>query len=206
MSGLTLSVTSSSNPALVPVGNVAFGGTDGNRTLVVTPASGQSGTSDIVIRVTDAAGLFSEVTFTLTVQPAPVAASIVGRNVFYNNAGAAFGTNGANATNPLVNPVLAIDPTKSALLPGGTATVANFTNYSRGINGLVIDFTNPANLSAIDATSFQFAAWSDFTGTTPNFVTITPAVTVSTFATGGQGGSSRVKLTFADRAIENSWL
>ncbi|MCY2974900.1 MAG: hypothetical protein NTW52_09580 [Planctomycetota bacterium] len=144
-------------------------------------------------------------TANLTVQTAITPASIVGRNVFYNNT-TFFGTGGANAADPLVNPVNAIDPTKSALLPGGTATVANFTNYSRGINGLVIDLTNPANLSAIDASSFQFATWSDFTGTTPNFVTITPAVTVSTFATGGQGGSARVKLTFADRAIENSWL
>ncbi|MCY2976634.1 MAG: Ig-like domain-containing protein [Planctomycetota bacterium] len=206
LNDLVLSVTSSSNTALVPVANVTFGGTGGNRTLVVTPASGQSGTSIIVIRVTDGSGAFSEVFFTLTVQPAATAASVVGRNVFYNNAGAVFGTNGANATDPLVNPVLAIDPTKSALLPGGTAGVANFTNYSRGINGLVIDITNPANLAAIDASSFQFATWSTFPDATPNFVTITPTVTVSTFATGGQGGSARVKLTFPDRAIENAWL
>ena len=205
LSSLVLSVTSSSNAALVPVGNIVFGGTGGNRTLVVTPANGQTGSSNIVIRVTDGSGAFSEVTFTLTVQPAPAGASIASRNVFYNNA-SGFGTSGANATDLLLNPVAAIDPTKSALLPGGQASVANYTNYSRGINGLVIDITNPADLAAINAGSFQFATWSTFTDATPNFLTITPTVTVSTFATGGQGGSARVKLTFADRAIENSWL
>ena len=143
-------------------------------------------------------------TTNLTVQSASVA-SIAGRNVFYNNT-TFFGTGGTNATDPLVNPIAAIDPTKSALLPGGQASVANYTNYSRGLNGLVIDITNPANLAAIDSNSFQFATWSTFTDTTPNFLTITPTVTVSTFATGGQGGSARVKLTFADNTIQNSWL
>ena len=141
----------------------------------------------------------------LTAIASPNVASIAGRNVFYNNA-SGFGTSGANATDPLVNPINAIDPTKSALLPGGTASIANYTNYSRGLNGLVIDITNPANLAAIDSTSFQFATWSTFPDATPNFLAITPTVTVSTFATGGQGGSARVKLTFADRAIENAWL
>ena len=205
LNDLVMSVTSSSNTALVPVGNIVFGGTGGNRTMVVTPASGQSGTSLIVVRVTDGSGAFSEVAFTLTVQPASTTASILGRNVFYNNA-SGFGTSGPSATDLLLNPVAAIDPTKTALLPGGTASVANYTNYSRGINGLVIDITNPTNLAAIDSSSFQFATWSTFPDATPNFVTITPTVTVSTFATGGQGGSARVKLTFADRAIENSWL
>jgi len=205
LNDLALSVISSSNAVLVPVGNITFGGTGGNRTLVVTPANGQAGSSDVVVRVTDAAGAFSEVTFTLTVPPAPVVASIVGRNVFYNNA-SGFGTSAANAMDPLVNPVNAIDPTKSALLPGGTASVANYTNYSRGINGLVIDITNPANLAAIDGSSFQFATWNTFSDATPNFVSIMPTAKISTFATGGQGGSARVKITFPDNTIENAWL
>jgi hypothetical protein len=82
LNNLILSVTSSSNTALVPVGNITFGGTGGNRTLVVTPANGLSGTSDIVIRVKDGAGASSEVTFTLTVQPATFAAPQVSSVVF----------------------------------------------------------------------------------------------------------------------------
>ncbi len=139
----------------------------------------------------------------LKIQSIPQA-SIAGRQVFYNNA-SGFGTSGTN-NSPLVNPTNAIDSSKSALLPGETTTLANFTNYSRGLNGIVIDLTRTLNLSAIDASSFQFATWTNFTSTTPDFQSITPAVTVSTFAGGGTGGADRVKLVFADRAIENSWL
>jgi hypothetical protein len=133
------------------------------------------------------------------------ASTTIDRRVFYNNA-SFFGTGGLNATNQLLNPVDAIDFTKTALLPGGVASVANYTNYSRGINGLIIDILNPANLAAIDASSFQFASWSAFPDATPNFQTITPLVNVSTISSGGQGGSDRIKLSFQDRAIENAWL
>ena len=47
---------SSSNPALVPVGNITFGGSGSNRTVSILPATNQSGTSAISIRVTDGEG------------------------------------------------------------------------------------------------------------------------------------------------------
>ena len=43
-SNLTMSATSS-NPALIPAGNVLFGGSDSNRTVQVTPAANQNGTA-----------------------------------------------------------------------------------------------------------------------------------------------------------------
>jgi YDG domain/SdrD B-like domain len=131
-------------------------------------------------------------------------ASIASRKIFYNNA-AGFGTSGIN-NSPLVNPINAIDPTRNALLPGETTSLSNYSNYSRGLNGLVVDINNPENLAGINATSFSFAIWNDFSNATPNFATINPAVMVSTFPTGGDGGSDRIKLTFDDRAIENAWL
>lgn len=44
---------SSSNTALVPSANVAFGGTGGLRTLVITPVSGQTGAATITLAVSD---------------------------------------------------------------------------------------------------------------------------------------------------------
>ncbi len=58
--------------------------------------------------------------------------------VFYNNSSSSIFGNGSG------NPVNAIDPTKVALRPGETTTAANYTNYSRGLNGLVIDVNSPA--------------------------------------------------------------
>ena len=137
-----------------------------------------------------------------TIVAAPPA--VIDRRVFYNNA-LGFGTSGDNDS-PLVNPINAIDPTKQALLPGATTTTDHYTNYSRGLNGIVVDLSSPGNLGAISPTSFQFATWSGFTIDTPNFVEFTPTVAVSTFAGGGVGGSDRVKLVFGDRVIENAWL
>jgi Bacterial pre-peptidase C-terminal domain len=127
-------------------------------------------------------------------------ASVINRQVFYNRSSSAAFGNGSG------NPINAIDPTKKALLPDETASVANFTNYSRGLNGIVVDIANATNLNGITDASFQFASWSEFTDATPNFVTINPTVTVSTFAGGGLNGSDRVKIEFPNNVIQNAWL
>ncbi len=46
---------SSSNPALVPSGNIVFGGSGSNRTVTVTPAAGQLGSAIITVTVNDGA-------------------------------------------------------------------------------------------------------------------------------------------------------
>jgi Bacterial Ig domain/Calcineurin-like phosphoesterase len=125
---------------------------------------------------------------------------IVDRRVFYNRTTSSTFGDGSG------NPINAIDATKQALLPNETTTTANYTNYSRGLNGLVIDIAGPPNLAGISAASFQFATWSSFPDSTPNFITINPTVTVSTFAGGGLNASDRVKLAFDNHAIQNAWL
>jgi hypothetical protein len=52
--GAALSVfATSSNPALIPNGNLLLGGSGVNRTLTLTPVPGQGGTSQITVSVTD---------------------------------------------------------------------------------------------------------------------------------------------------------
>ena len=46
---------SSSNPTLVPNGNIVFGGSGANRTVTVTPAANQTGTATITVTVSDGA-------------------------------------------------------------------------------------------------------------------------------------------------------
>src|SRR5439155_20560173 len=62
---LTLS-GSSSNPTLVPDGNIVFGGSGSSRTVTVTPAANQTGTATIAVTVSDGVNNTS-VTFMLTV-------------------------------------------------------------------------------------------------------------------------------------------
>ena len=52
LTSLTLN-TSSSNPTLVPAGGVFLGGSGANRTVTVTPAAGQTGSSTITLGVSD---------------------------------------------------------------------------------------------------------------------------------------------------------
>lgn len=63
---ITLSATSS-NPQLVPVSNIAFGGSGASRTVTVTPVAGLSGSSRIYIIATDENGAEITANFTLQV-------------------------------------------------------------------------------------------------------------------------------------------
>ncbi len=71
---LTLSA-SSSNPALVPVSNIVFGGAEELRTFTITPAANQSGTTTITITVSNGSQTASD-TFELTVTPVNTAPTI----------------------------------------------------------------------------------------------------------------------------------
>ena len=63
----SLTVTrASSNTTLVPLANVVLGGSGANRTVTITPAAGQSGTSTITLTVSDGT-LTATDTFVLTV-------------------------------------------------------------------------------------------------------------------------------------------
>ena len=111
---------------------------------------------------------------------------------------------GATGTSALAS--LATD--KVALLPGQASTFANYTNYSRGLNGVVVDVTGlPASTTnAQMLASLQFASWNGIAA--GGFVALPGTVvpTVSIAAGAGAGGSARVTITFADNAVQNTWL
>ncbi len=87
--------------------------------------------------------------------------SVADRHLFYNQSAWDGNTPGID----FVNDDAAIAPDKVAYVPGsGAATVANVTNYSRGINGLIIDLDGAGNHAAISASDFIFRV-SDQSGT-----------------------------------------
>jgi hypothetical protein len=66
-----LSVTAtSSNTTLVPNGNLLLGGSGATRSVIVTPATGQTGTTTLTLTVTDTNGASASSTFTVTVNGA----------------------------------------------------------------------------------------------------------------------------------------
>ncbi len=66
-SSLTL-LADSSNPTLLPTGNIAFGGSASNRTVTLTPVAGEIGVSTVTIYVSDGARTNTSV-FKLTARP-----------------------------------------------------------------------------------------------------------------------------------------
>ncbi|MEM6363212.1 MAG: FG-GAP-like repeat-containing protein [Planctomycetota bacterium] len=126
-------------------------------------------------------------------------AAVVGRHVFYNRSffdGSSFSVPDGN------NDSAAIDPTKSALLPGEVATAANYTNYARGINGIFIDVENlPGDVTSED---FEFHTGND--NTPANWDRLTAPVSVEVFRGAGLDGSDRIRVTWEDNVIQRQWL
>lgn len=121
---------------------------------------------------------------------------VTGRFVFYNRS--AFDGNNAAAN---ANDDAAIAPDKVALLPGGTAAFANYTSYSRGLNGIMVDMPNGA---APVASDFSFRRGNN---NTPSGWAVAPAPASITVRQGaGVGGADRVTLIWPDNTIQKEWL
>ncbi len=126
-----------------------------------------------------------------------VEANVVGENIFYNDST-------FDGFNPAANAAddAAIATDKSALLPGQTATFANYTSYVYGINGIMVDIAGlPGNVTASD---FNFMVGNTNDPSTWTQLTVAPTVTVRWGA--GVQGSARVELIWPNDTIQNEWL
>ncbi len=197
--GLVLDGTGSSDPDVgygdsivsydwdIASGTYLLGGVSPSLTPAEITALGV-GEFQVILTVTDTFGAIDSDQTTLTVNSL---AEVVDRHIFYNNS--ALDAGGDDDA--------AIDPSKTPLLQG-TATSANQTSYSRGINGLMIDIsglTGTPTAGDIGVRVNQAAnpdTWSP--GPAPQSVTVRPGE--------GAGGSDRVTLTWADGAITNQWV
>jgi uncharacterized protein YkwD len=123
----------------------------------------------------------------------PQGAEVVARHVFYNNSV-------LDGNDPAAGPAddNAIDASKQALLLGETVSSQNYTSYSRGINGIMIDVAGlggaptPADFT-IRVNNGDPGAWSD--GPAGMGISVRPV-----------DGLDRVTLTWPDNAIQNQWV
>ena len=92
---------------------------------------------------------------------------------------------------------------KKALLPGATAGFANYTSYSRGLNGMMVDI--PAQGSVPLALSdFEFRVGNNNTPGNWTPVNVAPSFSMRTGA--GTAGTDRAIFTWPDGTIKNTWL
>jgi hypothetical protein len=130
------------------------------------------------------------------------AALVLGRRVFYNNS--FFDGNNA-AAGAADDAAIATD--KVALLPGGTATFANYTSYSRGLNGIMIDLVNlPAGVVQLSRSNdFIFRVGND--NAPANWPAAPSPEPITSIRRGaGAGGSDRVTIVWPEGSIRGKWL
>ncbi len=142
-----------------------------------------------------------------TIEVVPGFATVVDRHVFYNESSFDGKSAAANAADDE-----AVAPDKDPLLPvaGNKATLANYTSYSRGINGIMVDVANLPAGRALTADDFEFHVgntdnpdtWAP--GPAPTEITVRAGAGVTDPAT--EQPTDRVTLTWADNAIEKQWL
>ena len=181
--------------------------TPGARDILVSHVYTADGVYSVTVTVSDDDIASDSLSFTITVK----SAEVVDRHIFYNNS--YFDGNDAGASTAdfaAIAPHTTISETeepdkelgKDALLPGETATLANYTSYSRGINGIMVDISGLAGTPTAD--DFTFRVGND---SNPDSWTIAPApLSVTVWAGAGTDGSDRITIIWADNAIEKQWL
>jgi len=123
------------------------------------------------------------------------AASISGRYLFYNNSA-------LDGSDPAASPEddAALAAGKVMLLPGQAVTSANYSSYSRGINGIMVDVDGLGGMPA--SGDIGVRVYDDQSGSwAPG-----PAPSVSLRSGDGADGSDRVTLIWPDGAIVNQWV
>jgi hypothetical protein len=191
--GADYSITAS--PITIPAGSISA-----NITVAIVDDALNENPDETVIITMDpptnaTRGATTVHTLTITDNDGVSSSMIVATAVFYNNS--AWDGNSA-AANPSDDAAIATD--KAALLPGGTATFANYTSFSKGLNGIMVDIANLAGTPT--AADFTFKVGNDSTPAAwPDAAAPTAVATRSM-----GGGITRVTLVWADNAIAKAWL
>jgi hypothetical protein len=150
----------------------------------------------IRVRATNGKGLWVERALVVTITFQPV---VVARHVFYNQSAWDGRNGGANATDDA-----AVAPDKKPLFQGVKASLTNYTSYSLGLNGIMVDITG---LPVGTPTASDFGFKVGRSGS-PSTWAAGPAVeSVSVRRGAGVGGSDRVTLIWnTNNAAKKTWL
>ena len=133
-------------------------------------------------------------------------ATIAGRYIFYNKSAFDEGREEADVADDG-----AIAPNKTPLLPGQSATFANYTSYARGVNGIMIDILGlpVASLSESDF-SFRVGNSDDVNNEDANplndWVAAPAPLDIQVRPGAGAGNSDRVTVIWSENEIQKQWL
>ncbi|HYW78062.1 MAG TPA: beta-propeller fold lactonase family protein, partial [Thermoguttaceae bacterium] len=124
-------------------------------------------------------------------------AGVAGRYVSYNN---------SSWDDPLMElDDDAIAPDKTPLRPGETATTANYTNYDKGINCIVVDIAELPNPTALNATD-DFVLKVGNSNDPSNWPSAPVPLSTTVREGAGIDGTDRITIIWPDNAIQSQWL
>ncbi len=159
--------------------------------LFTVNSTADAGTTPLLVSVDGSAN--DHLTWTDADGSIKISSTVEGRNIFYNNS--RFDRTSDDA---------AIASNKSARLPGQTTTFANYTSYSRGINGIMVDIKG-LPVSALTKTDFVFKAGND--GNPGGWDLAPDPISVTVRPNAGANGSDRVTIIWDDNNdVKNKWL
>ncbi len=159
----------SSNPTLVPNGNITFGGSGSSRTVTILPATNQFGTTTITISISDGSGSTND-TFILTVNPVndPPTLNAISDVITTEDSGpvnislAGIGSGAANETQVLSitasssNPGLVPTPSVTYTSPNSTGTLSfTPTPNSNGTATITVTINDNAGSNNITTRLFN---------------------------------------------------
>lgn len=127
----------------------------------------------------------------------PGLSNVVDRHVFYNNS--AFDGRDPAAT-AADDGAIAAD--KRALLPGEAAAFENVTNYTQGLNGIMIDLAGTHG--QITLADFEFRVGNN--NSPAGWSVAPPPAGLIVRPSAGAEGADRIVITWPDGAIQNAWL
>jgi hypothetical protein len=180
-------------------------------TLVATSPAHAMGRIDVTVQTpygTSAPSTSDQFTFSS-------AGVVTGRRVFYYNS-SRYDTTGDPQTPLPFSDDNAIASDKVALRPGQSATFANYTSYTQGINGIMVDLQGAGTHTSITLANilndFTFKVGNNASPGTwanapsPIAVTVRTNVNSARNGAGTVSGSDRVELIWLNGAIQQEWL
>ena len=123
--------------------------------------------------------------------------AVAGVHIFYNDSAWDGNDAAANAADDA-----AIADNKRALRPDGTATFSNYTSFSKGINGIMVDMM--ASAEPVGLEDFSFKVGND--SHPSSWLPAPEPISISIREGAGISGSDRVTILWTDNAIQNQWL
>jgi hypothetical protein len=195
----------SSNPGLLPHGSLAFSGSGANRTVTVTPARNQNGSTTVTLIVTDGQGGQASRSFDLTVAPVNDPPVANGRNVVVDqNASKTLTLTGSDVENSPLTFQITGQPTRG-VLTGLPPQVTYTPNLGSTGEDRFTFRVNDGSVDSIDATvSISINAVSAAVGIDPipDLATLedTP-VSVGVRISAATGGSFTLQSLSSDPAL-----